>query len=71
MWGQIGFTDSEANLIEGLGFEEVAMGRRGDLELKEKKRNRIPEVICRGINAFMMKKVSSHTAIFYFTVTRK
>lgn len=57
--------------IEGLGFEEVATRRRRDLEQKEEKRNRITEVIFRGINIFVMKRVSSHASIFYFTVTRR
>ena len=48
LWGRMGFTDSEENLIEELGLEEVATGRRRDLEQKEKKRNRSTEVICRG-----------------------
>lgn len=71
MWDQIGFINSEQNLIEGLGFEEVAKERRRFLELKDKKRKRITEVICWRVNVFVMKEISSHAAIGCFTVKRK
>lgn len=48
MWDQIGFINSEQNLIEGLGFEEVAKERRRFLELKDKKRKRVTKEFAEG-----------------------